>query len=1004
MSVPPQDNFVPPHFVHYPTGGTVHPVARKRAYISDQDGRAYRTRGQLQPKSKAEEGEQTQPEDIPAENSRPSSPTPTKRTREPREALLYEPLVKILNRIAQTSTKLRKDQDEVLPRAEWVNTHKKAPKTRNTDGNILLPNVSLTYTENATQMRTWGPRVESAKSCTSTQSLSFNLALTQYLTYEHQQPDTFLNESTEELDSVTKTVQSRLWLQIYTVVEVKAQKATDVLAQLATYVRQIFMEQLDRLYVFASTFELDTLRVHLFDRSGIISSTPINIHQSPIQFISAIASWSYFSPKELGWDPTVHVWSDGKAVSSYKTSMKTFTCAYDVPWVIESFDGMSSKSDGAADCEVPHDTHIVMTSEASRAPFIGGDASVESDPPRDLDSVGGAPSESTAGPPMTVDYLEAGNAYEDDDEMIGDGKGANEPTHHCSTSGKRHWVAIRSLTIRDAKRLWGRGTIVLEVVSLEDWKGKNEQAEIYVMKQSWQRLPGLDGSSMGLVNSSNTATSRPSATEGLNEELESQPFEAFVLHRAGLHSRIEAAGFVRVDSRKVDTSTYIRKDVRAELSSPLMKPTKSSSGSRSQSTTQSRLSGLWDKVRVASKQSSQQEFQEAHLAFVNRILVRMVLRLPGVTVQDFVDKTELLEGFRGAIKDHEVCYRNGIIQRDVSLNNIIISNGRGHLIDFDHSKFTRQFKPLNTGTARRIRDEERILQSFEESVVRSAEMCDLNPEIYLLSAKDGVESVIGPRDTQQRLSLEDFGWPREPYEIPVFEARHAGPGYVTGTPPYLSSWLATSTFVAHTAIHDAESFVWSFAYAILKYSGPGAAPRQTTPELDAVLDLYFFHRRSIKAKWDVLQNKQLLETLLNHVSPYFEDLKDLLRDWHRVLTLARTFPTGMEHNYPHQAFLSCIERAIKRTGADNFSDSEQSAKNARKEHIEDIKRAIREQQTTHAFTHSISDTATSSTAPVQAQDAPSSDPVTHVLDTSDSTADEQSPPRKIRKKLKEASQ
>ena len=70
------------------------------------------------------------------------------------------------------------------------------------------------------------------------------------------------------------------WLQILTIAEVEQVKSTASLAQLATYVRQIFMDQLDRRFVLALILGGDELHVHLFDRSGIVSTlTPINIHE-----------------------------------------------------------------------------------------------------------------------------------------------------------------------------------------------------------------------------------------------------------------------------------------------------------------------------------------------------------------------------------------------------------------------------------------------------------------------------------------------------------------------------------------------------------------------------------------------------------------------------------------------------------------------------------------------------------------------------------------------------
>ncbi|KIJ48485.1 hypothetical protein M422DRAFT_247835 [Sphaerobolus stellatus SS14] len=51
-------------------------------------------------------------------------------------------------------------------------------------------------------------------------------------------------------------------------------------------------------------------------------------------------------------------------------------------------------------------------------------------------------------------------------------------------------VPIRSLSLIDVEMMRGRVTIVLEVVGYEDYvAGNPEQAQIFVMKQSWQRLP-----------------------------------------------------------------------------------------------------------------------------------------------------------------------------------------------------------------------------------------------------------------------------------------------------------------------------------------------------------------------------------------------------------------------------------------------------------------------------------------------------------------------------------
>jgi len=44
-----------------------------------------------------------------------------------------------------------------------------------------------------------------------------------------------------------------------------------------------------------------------------------------------------------------------------------------------------------------------------------------------------------------------------------------------ATYQERRYVMVRCLTFQDTKRLWGRATIAMEVVSLEDWQNKNEK-------------------------------------------------------------------------------------------------------------------------------------------------------------------------------------------------------------------------------------------------------------------------------------------------------------------------------------------------------------------------------------------------------------------------------------------------------------------------------------------------------------------------------------------------
>jgi len=118
--------------------------------------------------------------------------------------------------------------------------------------------------------------------------------------------------------------------------------------------------------------------------------------------------------------------------------------------------------------------------------------------------------------------------------------------------------------------------------------------------------------------------------------------------------------------------------------------------------------------------------------------------------------------------EHEKCYREGIVQRDVSVNNIIVSNGKGHLIDFDHAKFTGQFKSMANGVPKRIKKDfrEAFLHKFDEAVIsRAEEMMGNSTDafIYLVTLQKGIE-------TGEPLTFQDLGWCEEVNIILLWEA------------------------------------------------------------------------------------------------------------------------------------------------------------------------------------------------------------------------------------------
>ena len=116
---------------------------------------------------------------------------------------------------------------------------------------------------------------------------------------------------------------------------------------------------------------------------------------------------------------------------------------------------------------------------------------------------------------------------------------------------------------------------------------------------------------------------------------------------------------------------------------------------------------------------------------------------------------------------------------------------------------------------------------------------------------------------------------------------------------------------AHTVIHDIESFLWVLGHSIIKFLGLGEAPREITPVLKEALLVFMGNHDSQKKKKQILIKDNHFNKLLEQVSLEFEVLKDLMRAWRCILSLAYRYRSGIEFKYLHQVFIRCIERALK---------------------------------------------------------------------------------------------
>ena len=115
----------------------------------------------------------------------------------------------------------------------------------------------------------------------------------------------------------------------------------------------------------------------------------------------------------------------------------------------------------------------------------------------------------------------------------------------------------------------------------------------------------------------------------------------------------------------------------------------------------------------------------------------------------------------------------------------------------------------------------------------------------------------------------------------------------------------------HTTIHNVELFLWVLGHLIIKFLGPGGPPREMTPALREALSVFVGNHDLQEQKKQILGNNKCFIKFLEHISPEFEVLKDLICAWCRVLSLAYQYQSGMEFKYLHQAFIRCIKHALE---------------------------------------------------------------------------------------------
>ncbi|KAF7777864.1 hypothetical protein Agabi119p4_3936 [Agaricus bisporus var. burnettii] len=620
------------------------------------------------------------------------------------------------------------------------------------------------------------------------------------------------------------------WSRTVSVLEFKKPPA---LEELDIYVTYIFAEQVDRLFVNTLTLKGCELQVYRFDRSGLVCmQDAINIHKSPEDFIRVIASFSYLSSADLGWDSTCKVWDSATKSPrpSYKLSQDTFRGrgVYDIPWVFEVAD--------------------------------------------------------------------------------------------------ESFVAIGPVNGKRSLSISGRASFVAHAVTLEDWENRNTKAKVYIFKQCWQRLPRLesDPKSIELRNADKKTPDQSDRDELIRQigNVDAKPFEETVLERGGWMDRLRKSWIVEMNGKPVSTFDTIRKNHATEASmgredSPERLGTNDMEfTSSSSATTPATLDTVQNNL--------------AHSVLVTRTLVRLAFDRPGWPIERFTSKRELLLAVRMIVEELGLLYKKGIIHRDVSPGNLIISDSGGHIIDFDHSKITYEI-----GKVAVQRKESEDVWEAASAILENTDAA----EMYVTQLKH----LWNVKD--RPATPTDFRWPMKIEPVYSFGARGKEDKVFIGTYQYLSPHLEDVAF--HHCTHDLDSLFWSMNNLPLTLEGPGGKKRQNPPH--DIIKTYYGGGPHQKLRMTLLffTNRQQWRAMMASYSDYFKDLIPLMEKWYRFVNIACGFE-GFEYHQPHEILVKIIDETIERLGPEaekGYEDDAEEEKQRRKREKDDMEKAISKQMT-----------------------------------------------------------
>ncbi|KAI0051942.1 hypothetical protein FA95DRAFT_107438 [Auriscalpium vulgare] len=446
------------------------------------------------------------------------------------------------------------------------------------------------------------------------------------------------------------------------------------------------------------------------------------------------------------------------------------------------------------------------------------------------------------------------------------------------------FVLYQALSLARGEVIRGRATRVWRAWHWDDLTSPEEERRIFVIKDTWRdERRGVEGALYQLA-------------------------EQVKKGRSGV-ADFYSHCVVRINNQEDNTLFLIRKRVEP-TGTPIVLELAQMKAKQQSATASSQLTKIDSAVLpVSGTTGTVYDWEQDHFIFDqelypprNLIHSRLAVTSTGWPLVKFRNISELLMGIRDAIGGHRWLCKRGILHRDISHGNILLTGlqppNSAMLIDLDHAIEYQAYEHM-TDDVRSVGT-----LAFMSYEVISSTAYPIKSEAADRVYDAGAPSTANDEDEED----DEDGAPDEPNEI--IDDTHLHEVAKAAVEPL-------PVPVLHSAIHDLESFFWVLCFIGLYCDGPGR-PRttwNTSPERSAGLRKFMReafeqpnpHNIALE-KYALMTDPRVFELhVVSNFAPYFSvSATSAVRLLYQLL---RTVYARRELDDKHDSFMQILKTA-----------------------------------------------------------------------------------------------